>query len=159
MVEVDLLRVEDDVLVHVEEQVVQRVRVLQLALPVLEAHEAVAEDDGGGDVVFADGLDGGGGPVEDAVGIEVRHAWLVAESVHCHQVSVSRLREEKGELVVHVQSSLGIEIAISAIQPANRTLPSAVIPPILAARKTVDVKVHTETVLPTIFDATEKVTP
>ena len=84
VVEAELVGVEDDVLVHVQEEVVERVGVLELALPVLEAHEAVAEDDDGGDFVFADVLDGGGGPVEHAVGVEVGHAGFVAESVHCY---------------------------------------------------------------------------
>jgi hypothetical protein len=66
VVQDDLVDVEDDVLVDVEEEVFL---VLQLALPFVEAHEAVAEDYHAGEVVALDCVDGLAGPGYDAVGV------------------------------------------------------------------------------------------
>jgi len=80
-------------LVHVEQEVVD---ALQLALPVVQAHEAVAKHDQAGDVVAADGGDGICGPIEDFVRVEAGHARLVHEAVQLDDVLVPRLSEECG---------------------------------------------------------------
>lgn len=91
--------VEDDVLVDVEEEVGF---CLEFALPVVEAHEAVAEDDDGSYVITADFGDGICGPVHDQGGVETGHARFVGETVHGDDVFIARLSEELGELIMDI---------------------------------------------------------
>ena len=91
MVQSDLTVVKDNVLVSVQQEVGL---VLQPALPVLQAEEAVAKDHYGIQVVFADDVYGAFCPVQHGFNRQADHAWLVAQPVHRNHILISRLGEE-----------------------------------------------------------------
>ena len=156
MLELDLIRIEDDVLVDIEEEVLV---VLELALPFVEAHEAVAEDDDGGDAVGADLVNGFLRPGEDCICVEFDHAGLVDETVHCDKVFVAVLGKEDREFMVNLQGAVAVAVAICAVEPADDSLTTRMVPSVLTTGCAVEIEVHAKTVLPTVLDAAEEVAP
>ena len=156
MGEGDLVRVEDDVLVGVQDETVEP---LQLALPFGQTQEAVSEGDGLVEAAFADGLDRGRGPGDDGADVEGRHARLVDQAVDGDDAFVPRLGEEGGELGVQVQRPLRVQRAVGPVQPADRALPPAVVPSVLAAGEGVQVQVDAQAGLAGVFDPAEQIAP
>jgi hypothetical protein len=128
-------------------------------LPIVEAHEAVAENEDGADVVFADLIDGFLRPFYDFVGVEFDHAGFVDETIHGYDVFVARLREEDGEFVVDIEPTLGVFLAVGAIEPAHGALASGMVPAVLRPWGTVKIEVDAEAVLARVFDAAKEVAP
>jgi len=156
VIKLQLVEVEDDVLVNVEEEVLV---VLETALPFIEAEEAIAEDEDGRYLVFADLVDGFLCPGEDGVGVEVDHAGFVDKPVHGDDVFVAVLCEEDRELVVHVEPAVAVLLAVGTVEPPDYALTSRMIPSVLAAWRAVQVEVHAETVLARVLDTAQKIAP
>jgi len=156
VIEGDLLVVEDDVLVHIKQQII---KILKFALPVVQASEAIAESDDCGHVVCADFLDCGFSPREHGVHIQKCHFGLVDKTVDGDDVLVARLSKESAELGVDVEGALTVDGAICAIQPVYGALVSAMVPAILTAWSAVEVKVDADAVFAGPLDRAEEVAP
>lgn len=105
VVEGYLLRVEDHVLVHVEQEAWDP---LELALPVVQTHEAVAEDDSTVDAVLADDLGRICRPLQYVCGVEESHSRLVDQTIEGDDVLVSVLSEELAELIVYFERAVRV---------------------------------------------------
>ena len=155
----ELVRVEDEVLVGVEDDVVVGGVGRELALPLGEAQEAVADGDDGVDAVGPDGADGLLVPALHVLGRQLAHLGLVEQAVDGDDVLVAVLPEELGHAVVDLERALRIERPVRAVHPAHRPQSPAVVPPVLAPRRPVQVQVHAQPVSSRPLDRPQQISP
>lgn len=155
----DLAGIENSILMRVQHHLVGDIVALEHLLPLAQIQEAVVEGNPCGDVITLHDLGDVLGPGQNVLDRQIKHERLINEAIDRNNVLVAVLREERGELVVQFQRAVAVEFPIRTIQPVNRALVAAVVPPVLAAHQAVQVKFDAQAVLAAVLDGAEEVAP
>lgn len=118
------------------------IHTLKPALPCRQSQKPVCERDKLFHPVLAHDVDCFSRPVKYGFDGDGLHFRLVDKPVDGHDVIVPFLSEECGELIVDVQATLGVEVAVGTVQPAYCSLATAVVPAVLTTGHGVEIEVY-----------------